>query len=82
MVRPGLIERSEVRSLAGIGGVPMRCAAVAVQVVRLVQFPDLVAQGVLDGVAALFSQAVGPDVAVFDEVGTMSAGIALRRWKS
>jgi hypothetical protein len=35
--------------------VPVRGAAAGVQVVGLVEFPDLVAQGVLDGVAALFT---------------------------
>jgi hypothetical protein len=41
---------------------------VGVEQVGLVEFPDLEAQGVLDGVAALFSEAMGPGVAFFDEV--------------
>src|SRR5215831_13245264 len=59
--------------LGGVEAVAVRGAAVGVQVVRLVEFPDLVAQGVLDGVAALLAQAVGPDVAVFDQVGGLVA---------
>jgi len=54
--------------LGGVGGVAVEGSAVGVQVVGLVEFPDLVAQGVLDGVAALLAQAVSPDVAVLDEV--------------
>src|ERR1022692_4051216 len=41
--------------------------AVGVQQVRLVEFPDLEAQGVLDGVALLLTEAVGPDVAAVYE---------------
>lgn len=61
-------DAGEGGDLVGVGGVAVEGAAVGVQVVGLVEFPDLVAQGVLDGVAALFAEAVGPDVAVFDEV--------------
>src|SRR5713101_4182860 len=44
--------------------------AVGVQQVRLVEFPNLEAQGVLDGVALLLTEAVGPDVAaVYKVVG-------------
>src|SRR5882724_11215798 len=64
-------ERGEVRGLVGVGVVAVRGSAVAVQVVRLVEFPDLVAEGVLDRVAALLAQAVRPHMAVFDEVGRL-----------
>jgi hypothetical protein len=59
-------ERGEMPGLVWIRGVPVGGAAVGIEVVRLVQFPDLVTEGVLDGVTALFAQAVGPYVAVFD----------------
>jgi hypothetical protein len=62
-------ERGEAGGLIGVGCVAVGGAAVAVQIVRLVEFPDLVPQGVLDGVTALLAQSVGPDVAVVDEVG-------------
>ncbi len=42
--------------------------AVGVEIVRLVEFPDLVPQGVLDRVPALLAEAVGPDVPVIDDV--------------
>jgi hypothetical protein len=63
-----LADVSEGGDLVRIGGVAVKGAAVGVQVVGLVELPDLVAQSVLDCVAALFTEAVGPDVAVFDEV--------------
>jgi hypothetical protein len=49
------VQRREVIGLARIDCVSVRGAAVAVQVVRLVEFPDLVSQGVLDRVAALLA---------------------------
>jgi hypothetical protein len=66
-------ERGEAGGFIGVGCVDVGGAAVAVQVVGLVEFPDLVPEGVLDGVAALFAQSVGPDVAVVDEVGGVVA---------
>jgi hypothetical protein len=42
-------------------------AAVGVQDVGLVEFPDLEAQGVLDSVSALLTEAVRPHVTVLDQ---------------
>lgn len=42
-------------------------AAVGAEVVGLAEFPDLVAEGVLERIASLLAESVGPDVAVFDE---------------
>src|SRR5262249_34225286 len=68
-----LAQRGVMFGLGGVELVAVRGAAMGVQVVRLVEFPDLVAQGVLDGVSALLPQAVGPDMAVFDQVRALVA---------
>ncbi|HEX5287581.1 MAG TPA: hypothetical protein VFX25_01825 [Streptosporangiaceae bacterium] len=52
-------ERGEAGGLIGVGRVAVGARPVAVEVVRLVEFPDLVPEGVLDGVAALLAQSVG-----------------------
>ena len=59
----------EVEGVAGEG------AAVGVEQAGLVEFPDLEAEGVLDGVAALLAEAVGPDVPVCDEVAGVVAEV-------
>jgi hypothetical protein len=68
-----LPEGGEFAVLGAGGLVAGEGAAVGVRVVGLVEFPDLVAEGVLEGVAALLAEPVGPDVAVVDEV---VAGVA------
>lgn len=57
------------------GAVAGEGPAVGVEVVGLVQFPDLVSEGVLDRVTALFTEAMGPHVAAFG-VDEVRAGVA------
>src|ERR1035441_9368478 len=63
----GAHRREPVLFLLG-GPVAGEGPAVSVEQVGLVEFPDLEPEGVLDRVAALLAETVGPDMAVFDQV--------------
>jgi hypothetical protein len=62
-----LAERGEGGVLGWCWLVAAEGSAVSTEVVGLAEFPDLVAEGVLEGVPSLLAESVGPDVAVYDE---------------